>query len=408
MAFFVGLDWAKEEHAVCVVDEAGRVLLRVEAAHTAAGLEELLRKLAAVATPEQLPIAIERPSGLLVDILCAAGYPLFPMHPNAVKACRSRYKAAPGRTDPSDAYMLADILRTDGHRFHRLKPLSDSTRALRVLVRTRQELVRERVAIANQLRSLLESFWAGAALVFAEIDSAIAIAFVSEHPTPSHARRLDEKRLQQFLKAHAYSGRRSAAELLARLHNAPVAACGELEMAANGEAVLALLRVLKALTGEIRDLTKRIERAFCSHQDGATLGSFPYAGKLNAAQILSELGDVRERYLSADHLAAEAGVAPVTISSGKYRGVAFRWACNKRLRQAITVWADLSRHGSSWAATVYAQARARGCDHPHAIRILARAWIRILWRCWQDRRPYDPTLHHAACGLNSTMLARGA
>lgn len=101
-------------------------------------------------------------------------------------------------------------------------------------------------------------------------------------------------------------------------------------------------------------------------------------------------------------LAAEAGVAPLTYESGKHRSVAFRWACNHRLRCAITCFADNSRHASPWAARVYAAARARGCDHPHAIRILARAWIRMLWRMWVDRRPYDPTRHRAALALNAT------
>ena len=115
-----------------------------------------------------------------------------------------------------------------------------------------------------------------------------------------------------------------------------------------------------------------------------------------AAQILSELGDVRERFPNADLLAAEAGTVPVTYQSGKTRSVAFRWACNHRLRQAITCLADNSRHASAWARSVYKDARARGCDHPHAIRILARAWLRVIWRAWTDRTPYDPALHNAA------------
>ncbi|MGB3429158.1 MAG: transposase, partial [Burkholderiaceae bacterium] len=130
--------------------------------------------------------------------------------------------------------------------------------------------------------------------------------------------------------------------------------------------------------------------------DGRLLMSFPRAGRICAAQILAELGSVRERFDSDDHLAAEAGVAPVTYQSGKSKAVAFRWACNHRLRAAITCLADNSRHAHPWAANVYANARARGCDHPHAVRILARAWIRVLWRAWHDRKPYDPALHRAA------------
>jgi transposase len=124
--------------------------------------------------------------------------------------------------------------------------------------------------------------------------------------------------------------------------------------------------------------------------------SFPRAGRICAAAILAELGDVRARFQSEDQLAAEAGVSPVTHASGKSRGVVFRWACNHRLRAAVTCWADNSRHASPWAADVYRRARARGCDHPHAIRVLARAWVRVLWRAWTDRTPYDETRHTAA------------
>lgn len=135
--------------------------------------------------------------------------------------------------------------------------------------------------------------------------------------------------------------------------------------------------------------------------------SFPRAGKVCAAQMLAELGDVRGRFQTNDQLAAEAGVAPVTYQSGKARGVGWRWACNKRLRQAITRFADNSRHASPWAASVYAGARQRGKDHPHAIRILARAWVRVLWRAWTDRKPYDPARHPPAQGQMAPELIPG-
>jgi len=124
--------------------------------------------------------------------------------------------------------------------------------------------------------------------------------------------------------------------------------------------------------------------------------SFPRAGRINAAQIVAELGVVRERFLTEDQLAAEAGICPVTHESGKSRGVTFRWACNHRLRQAVCIWADNSRHSSAWAADIYRRARARGCDHPHAVRILARAWARVLWRAWTSNTPYDLTRHAGA------------
>jgi transposase len=342
------------------------------------------------------PIAIERPSGLVVDTLVEAGLTVVPIHPNAVKATRPRYRSHGAKSDASDAYLLADLLRTDGHRFKPLAPQSDEIRALRALVRGRDDLVAARVQLANQLRSLLESFWPGAAEVFADVDSPIALAFIDRYPTPDSAARLGPKRMAAFCTQHAYSGRRSAEELLLRLRQAPAGVCQDMEMDAKGELARCLGRTLSRLVEQIRLLSSRIEHHVADSHDGQLLMSFPRAGRICAAQILAELGSVRERFASDEQLAAEAGVAPVTYASGKSKAVTFRWACNHRLRAALTCMADNSRHANDWAASVYAKARARGCDHPHAVRILARAWIRVLWRAWTDRKPYDPAQHGSA------------
>ena len=396
MPFHGGLDWGRTAHAVCVIDAAGQIVARIEACHHAAGLSDMLARLKRLAPAAELPIAIERPSGLIVDALVEAGHPVIPIHPNVVKACRPRYRAAGGKSDPGDAYMLADILRTDGHRFGPLMPMSDDIRALRALVRGRDDLVAQRVTLANQLRSLLEGFWPGAAAIFAAIDSPIALAFAGRYPTPDSASRLGEKRLASFLAQHAYCGRRSAAELLARLRAAPTGLAGDVEADAKGEIVRTLAVLLERLVAEIAKLSSRVEHAVADLPDGRIVMSFPRAGRICAAPILAELGDVRERFPTEDQLAAEAGVCPVTHASGKSRGVVFRWACNKNLRLAVTCFADNSRHASDWAARIYTKARGRGCKHAHAIRILARAWIRVLWRAWQDAQLYDPLAHAGA------------
>ncbi len=396
MGLFAGLDWGAGRHAVCVVDGEGKVAAHFEVAHDAAGLVELRSKLAQIAPQDEIPIAIERPTGLIVDALVDAGHRVVPIHPNVVKACRPRYRAAGGKSDLGDAYLLADVLRTDGHRFRSLTPQSDAIKALRALVRTRDDLVAERVSLANQLRALLQSFWPGASVVFADVDSPIALAFVQRYPTPKAAAALGPKRLASFLAQHSYCGRRSAQELLGRLRAAPVGLARGAEANAKGELVRTLARVLEVLVRELGVLTARIEYEVAQLPDGKIVMSFPRAGRVNAAQVLAELGDVRERFPSEEQLAAEAGVSPVTFESGKSRGVAFRWACNHRLRLAITTWADNSRHSSPWAKDLYARARGRGCDHPHAVRILARAWIRVLWRAWSDRAPYAAAQHGGA------------
>jgi transposase len=390
---FAGLDWASQTHAACVIDPHGSVLVQFEIKHDAAGLAELCRRLAQAGATA---VAIERPSGLIVDALLEGGFTVVPIHPNVVKATRPRYRSHGGKSDASDAYLLADLLRTDGHRFKPLAPQGDDIRALRALVRGRDDLVATRVQLANQLRSLLESFWPGAAEVFADVDSPIGLAFIQRYPTPESASRLGPKRMAAFCAQHAYSGRRSADELLLRLHQAAAVTVGELEMEAKGELALSLARTLERLVDQVRLLTSRIEHHVGSIEDGRILMSFPRAGRVCAAQILAELGSVRERFDSDEHLAAEAGVAPVTYASGKTKAVIFRWACNHRLRAALTCMADNSRHANAWAASVYAKARARGCDHPHAVRILSRAWLRVIWRAWTDRKPYDPTLHGSA------------
>jgi transposase len=395
MGIWVGVDWGSGAHAVCVIDAKGMVLDRFEVSHDRAGLAVLVTRLQKHGALDVIPIAIERPSGLLVDALVEAGFVVTPIHPNAVKACRPRYRAVAAKSDPGDAFILADILRTDGHRLRPLAPQSDAIKALRGLVRGRDDLVGTKVALGHQLTALLESFWPGAARIFSALASPIALAFLERYPTPEAAARLGPKRLAGFLAQHRYSGRRSPEALLERLRSAPEGGAGEAEGQAKGELVRALARTLQALVAEIAKLSSRIEHGIAALPDGRIVMSFPRAGTICAAQILAELGDVRARFPSEHQLAAEAGVAPVTYQSGKSRGVGWRWACNKRLRAALTCMADNSRHQSPWAADVYRRARARGCDHPHAIRILARAWARVLWRAWTDRQPYDPARHAA-------------
>ncbi len=393
-----GLDWASQEHAICIVDATGAIRESFSVAHDAKGLTDLLARLRRY---PDLRLAIERPEGLLVDTLVDAGIRVIPVHPNKLRAARERYSSSGAKSDPGDAYMLADLLRTDGHRFPELQPLSEATRALRALVRSRDDLVKAKVALVNQLAAQLAVFWPGAAAIFYRLDSDIALAFLERYPTPEAAAHLGEGRLAAFLRRNAYSGRKPAAELLAKLQSAPPGRVGATESGARGACVKALVRALQVLLPQTSQLEGAIAVALEAHPDGAVFQSFPRAGEVNAAQLLAEIGDVRERFPSDDVLAMEAGVVPVTRRSGKAKSVGFRWACNKRLRRAVTTWADNTRHASAWARDLYDRARARGADHPHAIRILARAWLRVLWRCWQDRTSYDDVRHLAAAVARS-------
>lgn len=170
---------------------------------------------------------------------------------------------------------------------------------------------------------------------------------------------------------------------------------GDAETEAKGLLVQALASVLSELVHRIRELTTRIEHEVAALEDGRILMSFPRAGQINAAQMLAAIGDVK-RYETVDQLVAISGVVPVTRESGKHRSVNFRFACNKEIRRAVTTFADNSRHASPWAADVYGRARSRGCRHSHAVRILARAWLRVIWRALETKTPYDPAEHGGA------------
>jgi transposase len=393
---FVGIDWASERHAVCVLDDAGRKATAFVIAHTADGFDQLAARLRRYGDPGGLPVAIERPDGRLVDRLLEAGHPVVPVQPNAIKAWRDAEVLSGAKNDPSDAALIAEYLRLRQHRLRVLAPFSPETRALRAFVRTRDDLVDQRVAASNQLGACLEAFWPGAKAIFADLASPITLDFLTRYPTPESAASLGERRLVAFLTKHGYCGRRSPGELLARLRAAPAGLTGTVEAEARRDTVLAMVKVLRALVAAIKDLDRSVVAHLGEHPDGEIFTSLPRSGRINAAQVLAEWGDCRQAYADAEAVACLAGATPVTNQSGKHTTVSFRWACNKRFRRAICTFADNSRHASPWAAKLYADALARGCDHPHAVRVLARAWIRVIWRCWVDQVPYDPAKHGTA------------
>jgi transposase len=394
--FFVGIDWAAVEHAVCVLDPEGRKVAAFVIEHTASGFDRLITRLNKLGDTDRMPVAIERPDGRLVDALLEAGYPVLPVKPNAIKVWREAEVLSGAKSDPGDAHVIADYLRIRIDRLRPAAPLSSHTKALRALIRTRGDLVETRVAAINQLAALLDTHWPGAKTIFANIESVIALAFLTRYPTAASAASLTEKRLAAFCTKHSYSGRKSAAVLLARLRSAPAGTLDPVVSEGVRDAVLAQTSILTALNATIKTLDHSINERMNTHPDGEIFQSFPRAGTINAAQILAEWGDARDAFDHPDAIAALAGITPVTKASGKQRSVSFRWACNKRLRQAITTFANNSRFTSPWAADIYHRARTTGKDHPHATRILARAWIRVMWRCWQNHTPYDPALHGGA------------
>lgn len=396
---FAGIDWASKTHMICVVDQLGGIRARFEIANTGKTFTGLVKRLTRLGVAG---VAIERCDGPLVEALLDADLSVFVITPRQVKGLRSRYSGSGAKSDAGDAYLLGDVLRTDRHRLTPLSQDSAATQVLRALSRTRKQLVESRVGLVNQLHAELERCFPGAIGLFARLDSDVAIAFLRRYPTQQATTKLTRARFAAFLRRISYCGRKPIDQLYGRLADAPPAGLSAAEAEGHAVCVLALLRAIETTRREERELEAEIVERLDAHADAHIFISLPRAGHgVRAALLLAEIGDVRERFPDEESLAALAGVAPVTKASGKMTSVGFRWAADKKLRNALVDFADDSRHGSPWAAKIYTDAIRRGKRHPHAVRILARAWVRVIWRCWQDHTTYNPQLHGGAMQLLS-------
>jgi len=391
---FCGWDWGSTRHGVCLIDDKGQVVKTWMIEHTERNLSALFTELARLGDPGSIPVAIERGEGLIVGLIAGAGHPVVMIEPAAFKAARPRWGSAGAKSDAADAFMLADFARTDAHRLRRVEPVAQATRELAALVRARSALVQARTAASNQLWAILAEHWPGAAMMFQKLTSQVALAFLTDYPTPQSAALLAEGRMRQFCHRHSYRGGKPPAELVSRLRAAPASvnpiAPQVLEAIVRGS-----VAHIGLLNTEITNLELHLEAALAAHPKTVLLKALPRVAIVSLAALIAEIGPLIERCENPEQVAALCGAAPVTKASGKSRTVAFRYTANKPARVAITSFADNSRHSSAWAQDCYQRARSRGARHPHAIRILARGWVRVIWACWTTDIAYDPTRHHA-------------
>ena len=391
----VGWDWAAESHAVTVMNGMGEIVARWSLAHTEKEVTETIRRLGGYGDRAEVPVGIETPNGLIVERLLEAGHPVVPIHPNAFNAARPRWGASRSKSDPGDSWRLADYLRTDGHRLPRLRPIDEVSRQLQLLSRTRDDHVKAKRAALNQLAALLDAHWPGPKNLFTSLDREIALEFLDRYPTPESVGRLGEARMAAFLKRHSYSGRKPAAVLLARLKTPPRSPA-RVDPDILTETVRAQVALIRTLVNTINDLDRAMTAVAATHTKVELIAGLPRIGEgTNLAQILAEVAPILDRAASLDQACAEIGATPVTRASGTQHVVSFRWTVNTKARKALAIFADNSRHQSAWAADLYQKARARGKRHPQAVRILMRAWLRVIWACWQSNTPYHPH-HHGA------------
>jgi hypothetical protein len=389
---FVGIDWAEHHHDVCVLDREGRVLATTRIPDGIGGLTRLHAVLADHADdPASVVAGIETDRGLLVGALVAAGYQMVAVNPLAASRYRERHTTSGAKSDPGDARVLADLVRTDRHHHRPIAGDSPTVEVVKVLARAHQTLVWTRQRQANQLRSTLREFYPGALAAFGtDLAGPDALAVLAAAPTPAQGRALGVADLTKLLRA---AGRQRnlpvRASAIRQALAAPQLAAPPVVAAAYGQVTAALVGVITELTQQIATLEDDLTRAFEAHPDAEILRSLPGLGVVLGARVLAEFGDDPTRYGHPTARKAYAGTAPVTRASGTRRVVLARVARNRRLADACYLWAFSALSRSPGARAYYDQHRAKGATHHQALRGLANRLVGILHGCLRHHSRYD-------------------
>ena len=402
---FVGLDWAETHHDVAVMDEGGRVVTARRVAEGLAGLTALHELLAGlVADPAEVVIGTETDRGLFVGALVAAGYQVYAVNPLATSRYRDRHTVSGAKSDPGDAKVLADLVRTDRHNHRPVAGDSELAEAVKVLARTHQSLVWTRRRQINQLRSLLREFYPGALAAFGtEVGSRDALAVLQLAPTPTLGRQLSRAKLAAALtRAGRQRGAQARAVQLQAALRAPQLQAPTIVADAYGAAVLALVGVITTLNLQLIQLTEQLEHHFEIHPDAEIVRSLPGLGVVLGARVVAEFGDDPTRYANPKARKNYAGTAPITRASGKRQVVVARLARNRRLADGCYLWAFSALTASPGARAYYDRLRAAGTTHQQALRALANRLVGVLHGCLRHRTAYNElqawpaTTQHAA------------
>ncbi|WP_380282584.1 IS110 family transposase [Kitasatospora purpeofusca] len=408
---YCGIDWAERTHDVALVDDTGQLLAKRHITDDAAGYKLLLDLLAEYGDTEDtpIPVAIETSRGLLVAVLRTGRRKVFAINPMAAARYRDRHAVSRKKSDPGDALVLANILRTDMHAHRPLPDDSDLARAVAVLARAQQDAVWNKQQMANQLRSLLREYYPAALAAFEPWKNGLcrpeAREILKTAPTPAKAARLTRTQLAAALKsAGRQRGIDAEVERLREVFRAGWAHQPPLVEDALGRQMLALLGQLTAACTAAEDLAQAVEEVFPQHPAAEIICSFPGLGTQLGARVLAEIGDGRQRFADARGLKAYAGASPVTRASGKKSSITRRWVKNDRLNHAGYLWAFSAITASPGAKAHYRRRRDDHGDwHAAGQRNLFNRMLGQLYHCLKNRRLFDE--HTAFPAPQSPALA---
>lgn len=392
---FVGVDWSEIHHDICVLDEAGDVLARKKIPDTLAGVRALHEVLAPFAEePDEVSVGIEKDRGLIVTALLGAHYRVYAINPLSAARYRERHVTSGSKSDPGDAKVLADLVRTDRHNHREAAGDSENADAIKVLARAHQSAIWWRQREMNALRSALMDYYPGALAAFGtDLGDGDAVEVLAIAPTPALGAQLSLSKITSALRRGGRSRNleRTAKTIQATLREEQLRERPMVELA-YGTITGAHVAMIRAYSEEIAELETALASTFEQHPDAKIIRSLPGLGMVLGARVLGEFGDDPNRYADAKSRRNYAGTSPVTKASGKFRVVLARYSRNKRLASAADQWAFCSLLRSPGARAYYDELRARHKTHRQAIRQLANRWVGILHACLQQRVLYDENL----------------
>jgi hypothetical protein len=404
-AAFAALDWGDEKHAwVLQASEKSNEKSNMtratrwqgELINTPEAVEEWAAELAQRFGGRPIALALEQVRGAVVAMLSKYVHiVLFPIHPKTLSNYRESLRPSGPKSDPSDASLWLEFLLRHSDQVRPLRPDTVATRTLRILVEERRKFVDNHTALSNRLTGWFKQVFPQILTWFDDTGSPLVAKLLQRWPTLEALQKAKPETLRSFFQKHHCRSRACIEERIELIAQAVPATHDQALIQAGGLVIENLLKGIGQLRQSIASLEREIEKSFQAHPDYLIANSFPGAGPALAPRLIAMLGTDRERFGSASELQCATGIAPVIVSSGKQYQVRWRWACSKFIRQTVHEWAQHSLQKSPWARAYYDRQRANHKSHHAAIRALAFKWLRILYRCWKDRTPYDAALYES-------------
>ena len=395
MQVFLGIDWSHTHHDACFLNTGGHTLSRLTVAHSAEGLVQLDQASQQLGVSrEDCWVGVETAHTPLIDFVWDQGYShVFVIPPGAIKGARRRYRQTNAHTDQTDAWLIAEVLRTDPQTLHPWQPDGLLVCQLKAKVSLLHFLTKESRRLSNRLGAVLARYYPAALYVFHDLDAPVTLRFLQAFPTPQAAAALTRQAFGQFARAQRY---RQPDVVLsaayARLQAAYPTASATTVAAYRDEAAWLAQHLLTTSEHKQKEIAQ-LQALFQQHPDHTLFASLPGTGDFLAPALLAKFGDDRARFPDPASVQCLAGTCPVTEQSGKSRRVFFRQACDHEFRQIAQQWAKASLSQSSWATTYWHSVRQHSRSNSHAYRCLANRWLVIAWKCWQTRQPYDEAVH---------------